>query len=455
MSGRKSNSEVQIETSQCANFLSRKEPYLKSHLAKLIIAESHKAVLHNGIAQTVCHIRRKYWIPWARQLVKGFIRRCYICRKHQGKTYEAPPIPSLPDFRVSETPPFYNTGLDFIGPLFTTKGSKVSKNYILPLTCCSTRAVHLEVCDNLTLQSFYMSFRRFAATRGLPRLLVSDNALTFKTASKEVSKIVRSTEEKDFLVNKGVDWKFITERASWMGGTWERLVQTVKRSIKKVIGHSSLNLNFEELDTLVTEVEAVVNERLLTYVYDDLEGAAYPLTPAQLIYGRNLATFNDKHFEICSTNATLTRRAKNHKQLLRQFTFRWKTEYLQGLQEIKTNERQNQPDFNVGDIVILKDVNTPRQFWKLAKIEEFIDSSDRVVRSVVICVAGKDGKRKLAVQHLVPLEIRSEPVREVDVYKENDNDNNLNNLDDQSCGKERRPKRNAAIIGEILRKGNS
>ena len=78
-----------------------------------------------------------------------------------------------------------------------------------------------------------------------------------------------------------------------------------------------------------------------------------------------------------------------------------------------------------------------------------------VVRSVVICVAGKDGKRKLlqrAVQHLVPLEIRSEPVREVDVYRENDNDNNL---DDQSCGKERRPKRNAAIIGEILRKDNS
>ena len=91
----------------------------------------------------------------------------------------------------------------------------------------------------------------------------------------------------------------------------------------------------------------------------------------------------------------------------------------------------------------------------MAKIEEFIESSDGVVRSVVICVAGKDGKRKLlrrAVQHLVPLEIRSEPVREVDVYKENDNDKDL---DDQNCGKEGRPKRNAAIIGEILRKDNS
>ena len=107
-----------------------------------------------------------------------------------------------------------------------------------------------------------------------------------------------------------------------MEGTWERLVQTVRRSIKKVTGHSSLN--FEELDTLVAEVEAVVNERLSTYVYDDLEGVTYPLTLAQLIYGRNLATFSDKHFEIRSTNETLyvTPRAKYHKQLLRQFTSR-------------------------------------------------------------------------------------------------------------------------------------
>ena len=89
--------------------------------------------------------------------------------------------------------------------LFTTKGLKVSKNYIRLLTCCSTRAVHLEVCDNLTVQSFLMSFRRFAARRRLPRSFVSDNVLKFKTASKEVSKIVRSTEVKDFLVYKGID----------------------------------------------------------------------------------------------------------------------------------------------------------------------------------------------------------------------------------------------------------
>ena len=164
----------------------------ESHMQKLIIAENHNAVLlHNGIAQTVCHVREKYWILLARQLVKEFIHQCYVCRKHHGKTYEAPPVPSLPDFIVPGSPPFYNTRLDFIQPLLNTKGFKMSKNYILLLTCCTTRAVTLEVCDNL-----YISFRRFAATRALSRLLVSDNALTVKMASKEASKIVRLTEVK-------------------------------------------------------------------------------------------------------------------------------------------------------------------------------------------------------------------------------------------------------------------
>ena len=103
------------------------------------------------------------------------------------------------------------------------------------------------------------------------------------------------------MVNKGVDWKFITERASWMGASCTDSKALHEESNRTFI------FEFRGTDTLVTEVKAVVNERLLTYVYDDLEGVAYPLTPAQLIYGRNLATFNGKHFEICSTNETLTR----------------------------------------------------------------------------------------------------------------------------------------------------
>ncbi|XP_070386283.1 uncharacterized protein [Dermacentor albipictus] len=48
-------------------------------------------------------------------------------------------------------------------------------------------------------------------------------------------------------------------------------------------------LNFEELTTVLTEVEVVVNSRPLTYVESDSEEPG-ALTPADLIIGRRLIT---------------------------------------------------------------------------------------------------------------------------------------------------------------------
>ena len=62
-----------------------------------------------------------------------------------------------------------------------------SKVYICLFTCASTRAVHLEVVTDLSEETFLQAFRRFAARRSLPRLVISDNASTYMSASKELS----------------------------------------------------------------------------------------------------------------------------------------------------------------------------------------------------------------------------------------------------------------------------
>lgn len=76
-----------------------------------------------------------------------------------------------------------------------------------------------------------MAFRRFSARRGLPRLMTSDNAKTFKAAAKEVRNVISSNKVKSHLANKGVSWEFITPKSPWKGGTWERMVHSVKRSL--------------------------------------------------------------------------------------------------------------------------------------------------------------------------------------------------------------------------------
>ncbi|XP_065060581.1 uncharacterized protein LOC135687855 [Rhopilema esculentum] len=363
--------------------------------------------------------------------------------------------------RVDDQPPFANTGLDFAGPLtVASKGNNdgEEKFYVCLFSCMSTRAVHLELVESLNVESFLRAFRRFTARRGLPSLLVSDNAKTFKSASKDVKHLLRSPRLGESLEKKGVKWQFIVDRSPWQGGAWERLIRSVKRCLKKVIGRSYLTQI--ELNTILIEVEAVINSRPITYVYDDTDGISYPLTPCQLINGRNLSLLpQDRYYEMLSTYEVLSKRAKYHKTLLQQFTKRWKKEYLTGIMEAyRPKDKREEPVISVGDIVLLKDDDTKRTFWKLCKILELIeqivhnDCTDGRVRSAKIQIAGERSKGKVfrrPLKLLVPLEIAcKEPNTEA---------NQVNAPIAPAQPADRtitRSKRAAAKLGEFLRRDN-
>ena len=55
-------------------------------------------------------------------------------------------------------------------------------------------------------------------------------------------------------------------------------MRSIKRPLKKVLGRATLG--FDELNTILVEIEAVINSRPITYVYDDEESISYPLTPS-------------------------------------------------------------------------------------------------------------------------------------------------------------------------------
>ena len=95
------------------------------------------------------------------------------------------------------------------------------------------------------VESFLLAFRRFTSRRGLPATLMSDNGKTFRGSSKEIVKIARSKEVLRYLAINGVSWRFIVEKAPWWGGFWERLIQSVKRCMKKSLGRTTLS--YDEL----------------------------------------------------------------------------------------------------------------------------------------------------------------------------------------------------------------
>ena len=153
---------------------------------------TQQSPLHNSSSQMgprastpqwgqMTELRSRYWI------IKG---RAPLCKHFKSPPYKAPPPPPLPAFRVIERPPFSFVGVDFAGPVYIRQSNVVKSVEIVLYTCCIVRAVHLDVILDLSTPSFIRSFKRFAARRGLPVKMLSDNGKTFKDASKFIKRIM-------------------------------------------------------------------------------------------------------------------------------------------------------------------------------------------------------------------------------------------------------------------------
>ena len=180
--------------------------------------------------------------------------------------------------------------------------------YICLFTCATSRAIHLEVVTDLTVDTFLLAFRRFASRRSLPQIVVSDNTTTYQAAADELQRLLQSKYLTEALGRQGVQWQFIPKRVPWYGGWWERLIGLTKMSLKKILGRSRISLVV--LQTLVMEVEAILNDRPLTHVSSNLEDAE-PLTPADLLHGHHITSLPQDEQDLndptygCKTNVTI------------------------------------------------------------------------------------------------------------------------------------------------------
>jgi len=78
-----------------------------------------------------------------------------------------------------------------------------------------------------------------------------------------------------------LEWSFSLEKAPWWGEIFERMIKAMKRCHKKTIGRA--NITYDELMTVITEVEMILNCHPLSHV--STEDIEEPLTPAHLLIG--------------------------------------------------------------------------------------------------------------------------------------------------------------------------
>ena len=389
-----------------------------SRFIDLLVLDSHERLHHIGVGGTIVAIRQRFWIPSVRSVARRLLHKCSTCKRVTGRPYLLPTPSELPQFRMdTSNPPFSNIGIDFTGHfLVKDYHNNHRKVYICLFTCLTTRAISLELVEDLTTLSFLQAFRRHCSIFSTPRFILADNAQTFRCAEQNLAQLLSlfdSPAIQQTLAHKRITFRYIPARSPHWGGAYERLIGLTKTCLKKVLGRSLVT--FSELSTLLKEIQAVLNDRPLTYINSDIHDLQ-PLTPSQLLFGYNTTplpyppydasepfdpTFGDKN--------DILRAQTRRSALYHHFSSRFCKEYLSFLREIHSLHHRkqaiNENLINVGDIVLVADMNKPRHHWELGLVQELILGTDKLCRAAVVRTSR--GRTTRSIIKLYPLEINA------------------------------------------------
>lgn len=239
---------------------------------------------------------------------------------------------NLPFARVNPARPFLHSGLDYAGP-FLTKTSpgrrhRTRKSYVSVFICLSTRAIHLELVSDYSTDAFLAAYRRFVSRRGNCASIRSDCGMNFVGADKELRRLFADASGKlgklaPLLADMGTTWLFNPPAAPHCGGIWESAVKSMKFHLRRVIGDTPLT--FEEMTTLLTQIEVCLNSRPIMPLSDEPDNFHF-LTPAHFLVGSPLTAVPEP-----SLSAEVPNRLTRWQQLQQMrdhYWRRWSAEYL-------------------------------------------------------------------------------------------------------------------------------
>ncbi|XP_046869331.1 uncharacterized protein LOC124461974 [Drosophila willistoni] len=280
----------------------------------------------------------------------------FVMRHHTSQQRMA----DLPSIRVTQALPFVNTGCDYAGPILLKDGKgrkpRIGKGYICLFVCLVTSAIHLELVTDLSTDSFLAALTRFVSLRGKCNKIYSDNGTNFIGA---------------------------------------------KRSLDEMQKLLASQPHIEKMRTLLAQVSAVVNSRPLCYNSDtDINY----LSPAHFLIGMPLTTIPEAdlgHIPVGRLGYV-----QSIQSMMQGFWKQWHQEYLTTLQQ-RPKWTTTTPNIAVGDVVLVKESNTPPAHWHLALVLEAYPGKDQLVRAVRLKTSSGELTRPITKVAVLP---RSETV---------------------------------------------
>ena len=377
-----------------------------SHFMAIYLRHLHLENCHAGAKALVAILRDRIWLINARKECTRVVRNCIHCFRYKPKLMNQI-MGNLPADRVRALRPFKICGVDFCGPVNVTlkiRGRPPVKMYIAIFVCFTSKAVHIELVTDLSSNSFILCLQRFIGRRGLPERIYSDNATNFVGASRELQELKEAMlshaeEVEKFAANKGVSFSFIPPRAPHFGGLWEAAVKSAKGLLVRTAG--KVLLSVEEMQTVLVQVEAVLNSRPIAPVSNDPnDGEA--LTPGHLLIGESLLALPQglPYDEV--DRLRYSKRWRLISALKQTFWRSWERDYVLSLQA-KTKWAEEEADLVVGKLVVVHEDNMPPLQWLTGRVQEVIPGADGKVRVALVKTRSGVIKRPIHKLALLPI----------------------------------------------------
>ena len=351
--------------------------------------------MHFGTEYVKNYLQQNFYVLGLRDALRSITYKCFDCRRFKGQGLQ-PPMADLPDIRFPQkesSVAFTNVRIDYIGP-FTS-----ARAYICLFNCIVTRAVHLEVTEDLTTTTCMTAIRRFVARQGQPRLFLKDNGSNFLGARKQIQRQPLQLDHefiRQKLLNQSVEWRLNPPSAPHFGGVWERLVLIVKRALLLNLGQEKLT--WDTISTIVTGSESLVIARP-SHVRSDVEDED-PLTPYHFLIGR---AFSNVAACVFKENPTI--QTKTWIQMRQRLEAIWKRLLREYVPTLNTRKKWTKAEakLEVNHIVWVPAEWTSRGIWPLGRVTRTFTGPDKTARSCEVKTAlGLLTRPAVRVAHVFP-----------------------------------------------------
>ena len=377
-------------------FLSRLPPQMRSPVvlandspvALEILKDIHHYDLRHtgGVRGLVGASRHLWWIVKANRMAKRVIKNCAWCKRKNLQTVAAEAAP-LNWTRAGETwdvRAFQHLGMDMAGP-FETKagpGKPRNKRWLIIFSCCVTRAVNVEMVYDASAKSCSMSLERHCSVYGLPLTIATDNGGNFVRTRKQVDELWRVWSDNHSFWEQRfpqVRWWLNPPYSPQWGGHFEIAVKAVKDAMQKIVQWPHVLLNDEEMQTLIKEVQLLLNVRPLVEPSPHLNDGP-PLRPCDFLLTGNpimgMPPVEGHYYSYRERREELDRALREVRQ---QFHEEYLTE-LNKVRKVKGNTRR----VDIGDLVYVTQPPPKGRSLPLGYVRSVRRGKDSEVRNVEI-----------------------------------------------------------------------